>query len=226
MSGAIIAAVTPLAPDPARPRSRSSSARPSCARSARATASAGCWRRRPMVTRRRGRRCRRGPAALRPDRRPDRRRGRVRGRRPPAARLPPDAARARATVAAGASIEDRREAVPFEVREGLDAIAIDADALDDGLVVMPRESVGTAGRGPRPRPGRDAAGDPGPAARRPGLVGRARDRRSASRPPDADGAAADDRRARAPAHPHARSSRTRRCASSPAAIRAGRSRRR
>jgi hypothetical protein len=38
-----------------------------------------------------------------------------------------------------------REAVPFEVREGLDAIAVDADALDTGLVVVPRESVGVVG---------------------------------------------------------------------------------
>jgi hypothetical protein len=43
------------------------------------------------------------------------------------------------------SIEDRREAVEFSVRDGLDAIAIDAAALDAGLVVIPRESVGTAG---------------------------------------------------------------------------------
>ena len=38
-----------------------------------------------------------------------------------------------------------REAVPFEVREGLDAIAVDADNLDIGLVVVPRESVGVVG---------------------------------------------------------------------------------
>jgi hypothetical protein len=42
------------------------------------------------------------------------------------------------------SFEDRRERVRFEVRDGLDAIVIaDAD-LDTGLVVIPRESVGTA----------------------------------------------------------------------------------
>jgi hypothetical protein len=38
-----------------------------------------------------------------------------------------------------------REAVPFEVREGLDAIAVDTDDLDAGLVVVPRESVGIIG---------------------------------------------------------------------------------
>lgn len=38
--------------------------------------------------------------------------------------------------------EDSREVVPFEVREGLDGISIDTAALGDGLVVMPRESVG------------------------------------------------------------------------------------
>ena len=42
------------------------------------------------------------------------------------------------------SFEDNRERVPFEVREGLDAIAVDDAALDAGLVVVPRESVGTA----------------------------------------------------------------------------------
>ena len=46
------------------------------------------------------------------------------------------------------AIEDRREVVPFSVRDGLDAIAVDADALDAGLVVIPRESVGTAGDAP------------------------------------------------------------------------------
>lgn len=41
-------------------------------------------------------------------------------------------------------LDDRRERVPFEVREGLDSIAIDDEALDDGLIVVVRESVGTA----------------------------------------------------------------------------------
>jgi hypothetical protein len=40
--------------------------------------------------------------------------------------------------------EDQRQAVPFEIREGLDSIAVDHEALDAGLVVVPRESVGTA----------------------------------------------------------------------------------
>ena len=66
--------------------------------------------------------------------------------------------------------------MPFEVREGLDGIAIDADALDDGLVVMPRESVGTAADVPDRVPDGTAAGDLGPAAHRAGLLGRARDR--------------------------------------------------
>jgi hypothetical protein len=42
------------------------------------------------------------------------------------------------------TVEDGREAVPFELSEGLDAIAIDSDALDVGLVVVPRESTGRA----------------------------------------------------------------------------------
>jgi hypothetical protein len=45
-------------------------------------------------------------------------------------------------------IDERRETVVFQVREGLDGIDIDADALDDGLVVIPRESVGTAADAP------------------------------------------------------------------------------
>jgi hypothetical protein len=40
--------------------------------------------------------------------------------------------------------EDSRESVPFEIHEGLDAIGIDSDALDEGLVVVRRESEGVA----------------------------------------------------------------------------------
>ena len=43
------------------------------------------------------------------------------------------------------AFEDSREAVPFEIHEGLDAIAVDGDALGDGLVVIARESDGVAG---------------------------------------------------------------------------------
>jgi hypothetical protein len=46
------------------------------------------------------------------------------------------------------TVDDHREAIDFDVREGLDAIAIDHAALDAGLVVVPRESVGTAGDAP------------------------------------------------------------------------------
>jgi hypothetical protein len=42
------------------------------------------------------------------------------------------------------AVDESRESVPFEVREGLVAIAVDGDALDHGLVVIPRESIGTA----------------------------------------------------------------------------------
>ena len=41
-------------------------------------------------------------------------------------------------------LDDQRERVPFEIREGLDSIAVDDAALDDGLVVVVRESEGTA----------------------------------------------------------------------------------
>ncbi len=42
------------------------------------------------------------------------------------------------------TVDEQRRAVPFEIREGLDGLAIDGDALDAGLVVMPRESIGRA----------------------------------------------------------------------------------
>ena len=42
------------------------------------------------------------------------------------------------------AFEDRREQVPFGISEGLAAIAVDAAALDAGLVVVPRESTGVA----------------------------------------------------------------------------------
>jgi hypothetical protein len=42
------------------------------------------------------------------------------------------------------TFEDGRQRVPFEVGDGLRAVAIDGDALGDGLVVIPRESTGTA----------------------------------------------------------------------------------
>jgi hypothetical protein len=42
------------------------------------------------------------------------------------------------------AFEDQREAVPFTINEGLDTIAIDPDALGEGLIVVPRESTGRA----------------------------------------------------------------------------------
>ena len=46
------------------------------------------------------------------------------------------------------TVDAHTTAVAFDVREGLDAIAIDHNALDAGLVVVPRESVGTAADAP------------------------------------------------------------------------------
>jgi hypothetical protein len=43
------------------------------------------------------------------------------------------------------TVEDSREQVPFEVREGTAAIDVDGAALDAGLVVVPRLSDGVAG---------------------------------------------------------------------------------
>ena len=42
------------------------------------------------------------------------------------------------------TFEDHRQSVPFTLNEGLDSIGIDIDALDTGLIVVPRESVGRA----------------------------------------------------------------------------------
>jgi hypothetical protein len=42
------------------------------------------------------------------------------------------------------TVEDSREQVPFEVREGSAAIEVDGTALDAGLVVVPRLSAGVA----------------------------------------------------------------------------------
>jgi hypothetical protein len=47
-----------------------------------------------------------------------------------------------------ADLDDHVERVPFELREGLDSIAIDDHALDEGLVVVVRESLGRAGDAP------------------------------------------------------------------------------
>ena len=46
------------------------------------------------------------------------------------------------------TIDDKREAVPFQVNEDLDSIAVDHEDLDAGLIVMPRESTGTAAEVP------------------------------------------------------------------------------
>ena len=46
------------------------------------------------------------------------------------------------------TVDEQRDAVPFEIRAGLDGLAVDASALDEGLVVMPRESVGQAADAP------------------------------------------------------------------------------
>ncbi len=50
------------------------------------------------------------------------------------------------------TLNDRREAVDFEIGEALATIAIDHAALDEGLVVIPRESVGVAGDAPEALP--------------------------------------------------------------------------
>jgi len=41
-------------------------------------------------------------------------------------------------------LDERRELVPFRLRDGVDEAGVDAEALDDGLVTLVRESLGTA----------------------------------------------------------------------------------
>ena len=179
----------------------------------RATGSGGSWPSTPEVSVAEARDPGRRPAPLRPGQRPDRRRGRVRGRRPPAARLPPDPAPAPARRRLGRPSRTRRERVPFEVRDGLDAIAVDDAALDAGLVVVPRESVGTAADVADRVPAGTPPDDPGPAPDRAGLVGRARDRARGPGPRTPTRAAAALGRASAGRCPdHARAA-TRRCGS-------------
>ncbi len=47
-----------------------------------------------------------------------------------------------------ATVEDRREVVPFTIAGGLESIAVDGAALDEGLIVVTRGSEGTAGEIP------------------------------------------------------------------------------
>jgi hypothetical protein len=42
------------------------------------------------------------------------------------------------------TLDEQRQAVSFEVREGLASVAVDTDGLGEGLVVIPREATGTA----------------------------------------------------------------------------------
>ncbi len=58
------------------------------------------------------------------------------------------------------SLDEQLEAVPFEVREGLSGIAIDHAALAEGLVVLPRESAGTAAEIPDRMPPGTPPGTP------------------------------------------------------------------
>lgn len=45
-------------------------------------------------------------------------------------------------------VDEDVQVVPFEVREGLAALVVDGARLGEGLVVLPRESVGTAAEAP------------------------------------------------------------------------------
>jgi hypothetical protein len=57
-----------------------------------------------------------------------------------------------------ATFETSVEAVPFVIREGLDELGVDGNALTEGLIVVPRESVGVAADiGDRAPAGTDAA---------------------------------------------------------------------
>jgi len=50
------------------------------------------------------------------------------------------------------TIDEQTQVVDFDVRDGMDAIAIDHRALDAGLIVVPRESVGKASEIPERLP--------------------------------------------------------------------------
>lgn len=58
------------------------------------------------------------------------------------------------------SLEDRREVAAFDLSEGPDTIAVDGDAIEDGLVVIVREAEGTAGEIPDRVPEGMPAGTP------------------------------------------------------------------
>ena len=130
----------------------------------------------PDVTDRRGPRAGAGRAALRHGQRADRRRDEFEDD----AHRPLVFRRTRLQLRGGRGLDlvpgRPRERVPFEVRDGLDGIAVDDAALDAGLVVVPRESVGTAADVADRVPPGTPPDDAGPPACRPGLVGRARDR--------------------------------------------------
>ena len=98
--------------------------------------------RRPRGPGRGARAARRAPVRRRPG---PRRLGRGRGRTRTTARSCSVAAASSCRSGRGwTAFEDIREVVPFEIGEGLDRIAVDGDALDEGLVVVTRESIGTA----------------------------------------------------------------------------------
>ncbi|MDH5242953.1 MAG: hypothetical protein OEX05_03380 [Chloroflexota bacterium] len=58
------------------------------------------------------------------------------------------------------TVDEQLDVVDFDVREGLDAIAVDHAALDVGLIVVPRESIGTAADVPDRVPGEIAPETP------------------------------------------------------------------
>ena len=184
----IIAAVTPLLLDRPGRCSRSASGRSCCAGSGRATGSGGSWRSTPVVSIAEARALAEGPARY----------VAIRGRIDAEDEFEDDAhrplvlRRARIQLRRGSgwgpSTSTRGRGLRASARVST-RIAIDHAALDAGLVVVPRESVGTAAdapdRVPAGTPARDAAAPAG----RAGLLRRARDRGRASRSSDpADGA--------------------------------------
>jgi hypothetical protein len=58
------------------------------------------------------------------------------------------------------AFEDHRQAVAFSIRDGLEDIAVDHEALDTGLIVVPRESIGVASDLPDRAPAGLAADTP------------------------------------------------------------------
>ena len=162
---------------------------------------AACGRRRGLGRRggpaRRGRRRRLRPRSTAASTATPSSRTRTTGRSSFAGRPSPGARRDRARLDDASTPGSRLSRSSFA--EGLDEIGVDGGALADGLVIMPRESVGEARDLGRPDRGRHRPGCAGAAARRAGL--------DASSTPPSSGVPGSDARRRGTIWPPGRAGR-------------------